>query len=91
MFRVIKTIIFTAVAFFTSCNALKCVSINNQECKIRLKIININSNEPSFYPYSILLNKCRGSCHDINDPYAKLCFPDVFKNMNIKVLNNVKK
>ena len=91
MFRVIKAIIFTAMAFFTSCNALKCVSINNQECKIRLKIININSNEPSFYPYSILLNKCRGSCRNINDPCAKLCFPDVFKNMNIKVLNNVKK
>ena len=37
-----------------------------------------------FYPYSILLNKCSGSCNNINDPYAKLCFPDVIKDMNIK-------
>ena len=29
---------------------LKCVSVNNQECKVRPKIININSNEPLFYP-----------------------------------------
>ena len=32
---------------------LKFVSINNQECKIRPEIININSNEPLIYPYSI--------------------------------------
>ena len=29
------------------------VSVNNQECKMRLEIINISSNEPLFYPYSI--------------------------------------
>ena len=31
---------------FFRCNALKCVSINNQECKVRPEIISINSNEP---------------------------------------------
>ena len=72
---------------FFSCNALKCVSMNNQECKIRPKIININSNEPSFYPYSILVNKYGGSCNNINDPYAKLCVSDVVKNTNIKVFS----
>ena len=35
------------------CNSIKCVSINNQECKIRQQIINVNSNEPSFYPCSV--------------------------------------
>ena len=53
--------------------------MNNQECKIRPESININSNEPSFYPYSILVNKCSVSCNNINDPYAKLSVPDVFK------------
>ena len=62
-------------------NTLKWVSVNNQECKIRPKIINYNSNEPSFYPYSIEINKCSGSCNNINDPYAKLCIPDVFKKL----------
>ena len=54
---------------------LKCVSINNQECKVRPEIININSNKPLFYPYSIKVNKYSGSCNDINDPYSKLCVP----------------
>ena len=57
---------------FLSCNALKRVSMNNQECKVRLTIMNISINEPSFYPFSILVNKCSGSFNSINDPYAKL-------------------
>ena len=45
MLTFMKKIFFTAMTFF-SCNVLKCVSINNQECKIRPEIMNINSNEP---------------------------------------------
>ena len=86
MFGFIKKMFVTTMMFFSS-SALKYVSINNEECKIRPKIVNINSTEPSFYPYSILVNKCSGTCNNINDPYAKLCVPDVAKNMNIKVFN----
>ena len=64
---------------------LTCVSMSNQECKIRPVIININSKE--YYPYCILVNKCSASCNDINETYAKLCIPDVVKNINIKVFN----
>ena len=72
---------------FYSCNALECVSMNKQECKIRTKIIGINNNETLFWPYSIEVNKCSGSCNNINDLYAKLCVPDVVKNINAKVFN----
>ena len=40
-----------------------------------------------FYPYSIKVNKCRGSCNNISNPYARLCVPDVAKNMSLKVFN----
>ena len=58
------------------------MSLNNQECRAGPKIININSNEPLFYPCSIKMYKCSGSCNNvvssrgscINDTYAKLCF-----------------
>ena len=40
-----------------------------------------------FYPYSIKINKCKGSCNTINDPYAKLCVPDTIKNINVKLFN----
>ena len=63
--------------------------MNNQECKTRTKIINTNNNEPVFYPFSIKVSKCSGSCNNINDPYARLCVPDVIKNINVKVFNLV--
>ena len=40
-----------------------------------------------FYPYSIIINKCKGSCNTINDPYATICVPDTIKNINVKVFN----
>ena len=61
--------------------------MNNQEYKIRPEIININTNEPIFYPYSIKIKKCKGSCNSINYPCAKLCVPDTIKNINVTVFN----
>ena len=60
---------------------------NNQECKIKTEIINLNTNEPMFYPYSIKINRCKGSCNTINNPYTKICVPDQIKNINVKVFN----
>ena len=61
--------------------------MKNQECRERPEIINVNSNEPVFYPFSIKTNKFGGSCNSINDPYAKKCVPDVIKDLNINVFN----
>ena len=91
MFGFIKKMSFTAITFLNFCglsaDSLECFSMKNQECKIRSEIINVNTNEPMFYPYSIKINKCKGSCNTINDPYAKLCVPDTVKNINAKVFN----
>ena len=49
MFGFIKKCLFTTTIFFgcneLSVNPLKCVPMNNQECKVRPEVININSNE----------------------------------------------
>ena len=60
--------------------------MNNQQCKVKPQIINININEPSFYPYSVKISKRSGICNNINNPYAKLCVLDIVNNMNVKVL-----
>ena len=91
MFRFVKQIFFSALMLFgcniSNINPLKYVSMNNQESKIRPETINISSKEPIFYPYSIKVNKCSSSCNNINDPYSKLCVPDVVKNINVKAFN----
>ena len=51
MFRVIKKILFVTATFLvSSVNSLECISIKNQECKVREEIISVNNNEPVFYP-----------------------------------------
>ena len=91
MFRFIKKYFFTAMTFFgysvLNVNSLERVPMNNEECKTRTKRININNNEPVFYPFSIKVNKRSGSFNNINDPYGKLCVPDAVKNINVKVFN----
>ena len=61
--------------------------MNNQACKAKLEIINVNSNYPVFYPFSIKTSKCSGNCNNINDPYAKRCVPYVVKDLRLKVFN----
>ena len=72
-------------------DALNCISLNNQECKVRPKIADINSNDPMFYPFSIKINKCSGNCNNINNPYAKICIPDNIKDLNVRVFNLMSK
>ena len=43
----------------------------------------------NLFPFSIKTSKCSGSCNNINDPYAKLCVPDVAKNLNVKVFSQM--
>ena len=69
-----------------SVNSLKCISMNNQECKVRPQIVNLNlSEEPAFFPFSIKISNCSSSCNNINDQYAKLCVPNVVKDLNVTV------
>ena len=91
MFGFIKKVFVAAMTFISfnlsNVNSLKCVSMNNQEFKIRPEIINLNTNKPLFFAYSIKINKCKGSCNTINDPYAKICVPDRVFNRNVKLFN----
>ena len=61
--------------------------MKNQECRVRPDIVNINSHNPIFHPFSIKVNKCNGNCNDTNDPYARICVPDTVNNLNVKVFN----
>ena len=57
--------------------------MNNQPCKARTEINNVNSNNPVFYPFCIKTSKCSGNCNNMNDPCAKICIPDVVKDLKV--------
>ena len=49
----LKSVFFAGLAFLstlTSVNTLICISMNNQECRVRLQIINVNGDDPVFFP-----------------------------------------
>ena len=72
IFGFVKKVFFiglTILSYFTNANSLSCISINNQKCKARPEVVNVNSNNPIIYPFSIKTTKCSGNCNNINDPY----------------------
>ena len=86
----IKKIFYIRSLFLSSLDLLtplRCISIKNQECKVRPEIADINSNNPIFYLFSIKINICSGNCNNINDPYTKICVPHTVKDLNVKVFN----
>ena len=83
MFRFIKKWFFIGSLFLlnlVSTTSLSSILMNNQACKVRPEIINVNSNNPIYYPFSIKTSKCSGNCNNINDPYTKTCVPDSVKD-----------
>ena len=52
MFGFVKKVFFTGLTIlssFTSVNLLSCISMNNQECKTRPQVVNVNGDEPVFF------------------------------------------
>ena len=84
--RFVDKVFFTGLTIpsnFTRINSLSCISMSNQPCKARPEIVNVNSNNPIFYPFSIKTSKCSGNCNNINDPCARICVPDIVKIFTI--------
>ena len=70
-------------------NTLERLSVINEECKPRPKILDVNEGvgEVLFYLYNVLVNKCSGSCNTLDNPMSRICVPNIIKNVNIKVYN----
>ena len=85
MFRLIKKVlilVLVSVGFVLTNPA--CVLLKIQECKVRKVIVD---NDYIIFPYKIKINKCIGRCNNITNPYSRVCFPDIVKNISVKVFN----
>ena len=90
IFGFVKKLFFvglTILSDFINKNSLSCISMSNQEWKTRPKVVNVNGDEPVFFPFSIETSNRSGSCNNVNYPYAKMCVPDIVKKLNVKVFN----
>ena len=64
-----------AISLFSilKAGALECVSVVNQKCIPRPKIVEVNEGvgEALFYPHNVLVNRCNGSCNTLENTGAK--------------------
>ena len=78
-----------AVSLFSvlKVNSLECLSLINQKCMPRPKILNVNEGigKALFYLYNLLVNKCSGNCDTLDNPMSKICVPKIIKNVIMKV------
>ena len=72
LFNIIKTkdkmwLIGLTISLFNiiKTKALECVSVVNQKCMPRPKILDVNEgvSKALFYTYNVQVNKCSGSCN----------------------------
>ena len=61
---------------------------------IQLTPINLHPNEYSqdfnYYPFSVKLDRCSGSCNTLNDLSNKVCVPNKTEDLNLSMLNMIK-
>ena len=71
MFVVIKKIFMELLSnIVNTSNHTKCVSLSNRKCKIQPTLVNLHPNECSqefhYYPFAVKLDRCNGSCNNLN-------------------------
>ena len=81
--------LFISLFSIIKTKALECVSVVNQKCMPRPKILDVNEGigEALFYPYNVLVSKCSGSCNTLDNRMSKICVPNVIKGINMQVYN----
>ena len=82
MFGFIKKVLI--LVLISTVNYLKCMSLKNQECKVRKVVV---KSEHMAFPYDIKVNRCSGNCNNITNPYAKVCVPDIIENVTVKLFD----
>ena len=81
LYKMLLINLFISLFNVLKVNALECVSVINQKCMSRPKILDVNEGvgEALFCLYNVLVNKSSGSCDTINKPMAKLFVPGILR------------
>ena len=82
MFRHINKVLILVLV--STANSLKCISLKNQEWKVREVVV---KSEHMTFPNDIKVNRFCGNCNNITNPYAKVCVPDIIKNVTVKMFD----
>ena len=94
MFGIIKKMFIVLLSSIVNAsNHRKCISLSNQKCEIQPILINLHPDEYSkelhYYPFAVKLDKCVGSCNNLNDLSSKVFVPNKTEDLNLSVANMI--
>ena len=65
------------------------MSSNNELCMNRPTLIDLNPVQFNYFPFMIILDKCNGSCNNVDCLSAKVWVPSEAKCVYVKVFNMI--
>ena len=75
IFSFVKKVFFLGLTVMSNITgALECISIKNQQCNVRRKIVDVSSNNPIFHPFCVKVNRYSGNCNNINNALQEFVF-----------------
>ena len=88
-----KMCIVLLSSIVTASNHSKGISLSNSKFEIEPTLINLHPNEHSqklhYYPFTVKLDRCTGSCNTLNDLSNKVCVPNKAEDLNLSVFNMI--
>ena len=81
--------VFIALLNFSESLATECLSLSNDSCKVRPTLFDLNPMELNFYPFRLIVDKCKGSFNAIDDLFTKIYVLSETKNANVKIFNMI--
>ena len=85
--------IVSLTSIVNASNHTKCVLLSNQKCKIQPTLINLHPNEYSqafhYYSFTVKLDRCAGSCDNINVLSNTVCAPKRTEDLNLSAINMI--
>ena len=90
MFALIKNIfirLFSSIV--NASNHTKCISSSNKKFEIQPTLIDLHPNEYilelHYYPFSVKIDRCVGSCNTPNDLSNKVCIQNKTEDFNLRI------
>ena len=81
------------ISIVNASNHTKYVSLSYQKCEIQPTFINIHPTEYSqefhYYPFTVKLDKCVGSCNTLNDLSNIVCVPNKTEDLTLNVFSMI--
>ena len=84
-------IVLVLMLCFGGSLATNFISVNNQQCMARPKLIDLNPDECRYYPFIVSIDRCEGSCNTVEDPFVRAFVPNKMEDVNLKVFNMIKR